>query len=147
MSRWTLQELCTSLSAAFGADNVEEIPTADDAIQVVLPDLGDLGVTIAITDRQLFVSTLLVEAEQVRDHAAFNEACMRLNPINPLSNLGLTTINQRDTYIVFGELSPDATAAQLELEIHTLADNAIDAIEALKPYLKSSSSNTSAVTA
>ena len=138
MSRWTTQELCTSLSAAFGADNVEEIPTADEAIQVVLPDLGDLGITIAVTDRQLFVSTPLVEAAQVRDRAAFNEACMRLNPINPLSNLGLTTINGRDTYIVFGELSPDATAAQLELEINTLADNALDAIEALRPYLTSS---------
>src|SRR3546814_3257218 len=30
MSRWTTQELCTSLSAAFGADNVEESPTADE---------------------------------------------------------------------------------------------------------------------
>ncbi len=135
MSRWTTQELSNSLSAAFGADNVEEIPTADGAIQITLPDLGDLGITIALTDRQLFVSTPLVQAEQVRDRAEFNEACMRLNPINPLSNLGLTTINQRDTYIVFGELAPDATAEQLELEIRTLADNAIDAIETLKPYL------------
>jgi len=135
MSRWTTQELCMSLAAAFGAANVEEIPTADGALQVVLPELGDLGVTIALTDRQLFVSTPLVEAAQVRDRAEFNEGCMRLNPINPLSNLGLTTINGRDTYIVFGELAPDSTLEQLELEIRTLADNAIDAIEVLKPYL------------
>jgi hypothetical protein len=135
MSRWTTQELCKSLAAAFGAANVEEVPTADGALQVVLPELGDLGVTIALTDRQLFVSTPLVEAAQVRDRAEFNEACMRLNPINPLSNLGLTTINSRDTYIVFGELAPDSTLEQLELEIRTLADNAIDAIEVLKPYL------------
>ena len=135
MSRWTTQDLSNSLSVAFGADNVEEIPTADGAIQVTLPDIGDLGITIALTDRQLFVSTPLVDAGQVRDRAAFDDACMRLNPINPLSNLGLTTINQRDTYIVFGELAPDATAEQLELEIRTLADNAIDAIETLKPYL------------
>ena len=135
MSRWTTQELCKSLAAAFGEDNVEEIATADGALQVVLPELGDLGVTIALTDRQLFVSTPLVEAAQVRDRAEFNEACMRLNPINPLSNLGLTTINSRDTYIVFGELSPDSSLDQLELEIRTLADNAIDAIEVLKPYL------------
>lgn len=135
MSRWTTQELTTHLAAAFGSANVEEIPTADGAVQVVLPELGDLGVTIGLTDHQLFVSTPLVEAEQVRERAAFNEACMRLNPINPLSNLGLTTINGRDTYIVFGELAPDSTLEQLELEIRTLADNAIDAIEVLKPYL------------
>lgn len=135
MSRWTTQELCKSLADVFGDANVEEIATADGALQVVLPELGDLGVTIALTDRQLFVSTPLVEAAQVRDRAEFNEACMRLNPINPLSNLGLTTINSRDTYIVFGELSPDSNLDQLELEIRTLADNAIDAIEVLKPYL------------
>ncbi len=135
MSRWTTQDLTTRLAAAFGTANVEEIPTADGAVQVVLPDLGDLSVTIGLTDHQLFVSTPLVEAEQVRERAAFNEACMRLNPINPLSNLGLTTINGRDTYIVFGELAPDSTLEQLELEIRTLADNAIDAIEVLKPYL------------
>ena len=135
MSRWTTQELCRTLEAVFGAENVEEVPTADDALQVVLPDCGDLAIMIAITDRQLFVSTPLVEAEQVRDRAAFNEACMRLNPINPLSNLGLMTINDSDTYIVFGELAPDATPEQIELEIRTLADNALDAVEALKPYL------------
>ena len=135
MSRWTTEELCTSLAATFGAANVEQVPTADGALQVVLPELGDLSVTIALTDHQLFVSTPLVEAGQVRERAAFNEACLRLNPINPLSNLGLTTINGRDTYIVFGELAPDATPAQLELEIRTLADNALDAIEVLKPYL------------
>jgi len=101
----------------------------------VLPELGDLGITIALTDHQLFVSTPLVDAAQVRDRAEFDNACMRLNPINPLSNLGLTTINERDTYIVFGELAPDSSITQLELEIRTLGDNAIDAIEVLKPYL------------
>ena len=135
MSRWTTQELSHTLEAAFGAANVEAIPTADDAVQVTLPDCGDLGITIAITDRQLFVSTPLVETEQVRDRAAFNEACLRMNPINPLSNLGLMTINERDTYIVFGELAPDSSAEQIELEVRTLADNAIDAVEILKPYL------------
>lgn len=135
MSRWTTEELCKSLAVVFGTVNVEEIPTTDGAVQVVLPDLGDLGITIALTDHQLFVSTPLVEAAQVRDRAAFDGACMRLNPINPLSNLGLTTINGRDTYIVFGELASDSSVEQLELEIRTLGDNAIDAIEVLKPYL------------
>lgn len=135
MSRWTTQELCQHLEAAFGADQVEEIATADGAIQIMLPEAGDMGITIALTDRQVFVSTPLVDAEQVRDRAAFNDACMRLNPLNPLSNLGLTTINDRDTYIAFGELAPDATGAQIELEVRTLADNALDAIETLKPYL------------
>ena len=104
---------------------------------MTLPESGDLGITIALTDREIFVSTPLVESGQVRDAAGFNEACLRLNPINPLSNLGLTTINERDVYIVFGEMAPDSSAEQIELEIRTLADNAIDAVEALKSYLVS----------
>ena len=47
MSRWTTEELCTSLATTFGAANVEQVPTADGALQVVLPELGDLSVTIA----------------------------------------------------------------------------------------------------
>lgn len=82
MSRWTTHELIARLQATFGAENVEEVPTADGAIQVTLPESGDLGITIALTDREIFVSTPLVESGQVRDVAGFNEACLRLNPIN-----------------------------------------------------------------
>ena len=135
MSRWTTQELLTRLSNSFGAEYVEEVPTADSAIQVTLPDSGDLGITIALTDREIFVSTPLVEAGQVRDAAGFNEACLRLNPINPLSNLGLASVDGQDVYVVFGELSADSTEAQIVLDIRTLGVNAIDAIESLKPFL------------
>lgn len=34
-------------------------------------------------------------------------------------------------------MAPDSSAEQIELEIRTLADNAIDAVEALKSYLVS----------
>jgi uncharacterized protein YjfI (DUF2170 family) len=102
---------------------------------VILPESGDLEVTVVAGEEQIYCSTPLVTADQVHDRAGLNEACMRLNPINPLSNLGLSTVDGQDVYVVFGELSGDSTQAQVVHEIRMLAVNAIDAIETLKPFL------------
>lgn len=135
MSHWTQEQLLQSLAEAFGAANVAALQDAERAYQVVLPESGDLEVTLVTGEDQIYCSTPLVTAESVRDRAAFNDACMRLNPINPLSNLGLSTIDGQDVYVVFGELSGDSTEAQIIYEIRMLAVNAIEAIEVLQPYL------------
>lgn len=135
MSHWTQEELLQCLSEEFGAHNVAALDDAERAYQVVLPESGDLEVTLIAGEEQIYCSTPLVTARQVGDRAAFNEACMRLNPINPLSNLGLSTVDGEDVYVVFGELSGDSTRAQVIYEIRMLAINALDAIETLQPYL------------
>ena len=135
MSHWTQEQLLQCLADTFGAGNVAVLQDAERAYQVVLPESGDLEVTLVAGEDQIYCSTPLVTAEEVRDRAAFNDACMRLNPINPLSNLGLSTIDGQDVYVVFGELSGDSTQAQIIHEIRMLAVNAIDAIETLQPYL------------
>lgn len=135
MSHWTQEQLLQCLAESFGADNVAALQDAERAYQVVLPESGDLEVTLVAGEDQIYCSTPLVTAGEVRDRAAFNDACMRLNPINPLSNLGLSTIDGEDVYVVFGELSGDSTQAQIIHEIRMLAVNAIEAIETLQPYL------------
>lgn len=135
MSHWTTEQLRERLAEAFGAANVAVLIDAERALQVVLAEAGDLEITLVVSDDQIHVSTPLVAGAQVRDRAAFNEACMRLNPINPLSNLGLATVDGNDMYVVFGELAADSTEAQIVTEIRMLGVNAIDAIETLKPYL------------
>ena len=135
MSHWTQEQLLQCLAESFGADNVAALQDSERAYQVVLPESGDLEVTLVAGEDQIYCSTPLVTAENVRDRAAFNDACMRLNPINPLSNLGLSVIDGQDVYVVFGELSGDSTQAQIIHEIRMLAVNAIDAIETLQPYL------------
>lgn len=135
MSHWTQEQLLQCLVDTFGAGNVAALQDAERAYQVVLPESGDLEVTLVAGEDQIYCSTPLVTADGVRDRAAFNDACMRLNPINPLSNLGLSTIDGQDVYVVFGELSGDSTQAQIIHEIRMLAVNALEAIEVLQPYL------------
>lgn len=135
MSHWTTLQLQQQLAEHFGAANVAVLEDAAGALQVVLADAGDLEITLVLSEDQIYASTPLVTGAQVRDRAAFNDACLRLNPINPLSNLGLATVDGEDVYVVFGELSSDSTEAQIVLEIRTLGVNAIDAIETLKPFL------------
>lgn len=135
MSHWTQEQLLQCLAEAFGAGNVAALVDAERAYQVVLPESGDLEVTLVVGEDQIYCSTPLVTADQVRDRAGFNDACMRLNPINPLSNLGLSTVDGQDVYVVFGELSGDSSQAQIIHEIRMLAVNAIDAIETLEPFL------------
>lgn len=135
MSHWTTEQLRQRLAENFGAANVAVLEDAEGALQVVLTEAGDLEITLVVSEDQIYVSTPLVTGAQVQDRAAFNDACLRLNPINPLSNLGLATVDGNDVYVVFGELSADSTEAQIVLEIRTLGVNAIDAIETLKPFL------------
>lgn len=135
MSHWTTEQLHQRLAENFGAANVAVLEDAEGALQVVLAEAGDLEITLVVSEDQIYVSTPLVTGAQVQDRAAFNDACLRLNPINPLSNLGLATVDGEDVYVVFGELSADSTEAQIVLEIRTLGVNAIDAIETLKPFL------------
>lgn len=135
MSHWTIEQLQQRLAENFGDANVAVLEDAENALQVVLTEAGDLEITLVLSEDQIYVSTPLVTGAQVQDRAAFNDACLRMNPINPLSNLGLSTVDGQDVYVVFGELSADSTEAQIVLEIRTLGVNAIDAIESLKPFL------------
>jgi uncharacterized protein len=135
MSHWTIEQLRQRLAENFGDAQVAVLEDAENALQVVLAEAGDLEITLVLSDDQIYVSTPLVTGAQVQDRAAFNDACLRMNPINPLSNLGLSTVDGQDVYVVFGELSADSTESQIVLEIRTLGVNAIDAIESLKPFL------------
>ncbi|AND67741.1 hypothetical protein ATSB10_02870 [Dyella thiooxydans] len=113
---------------------VELIDEAEPVINLTLHAYGDMQVQVAASSSQIAVSTVLVDAELVRDRSGFNDACMRINPINPLSNLGLTQIGGRDTYIVFGELSTQASMDELDEELQALALNTLDAAETLKTH-------------
>ncbi len=114
---------------------VELIEGLTPAVRVELQEFGDLDIIIAVSGEQIVVSTILVPASEVSDVAGLDAACMRLNPINPLSNLGITTdSNGVENYVVFGELSTRSGIDAIDEEIQALAANTIDAVEALRPY-------------
>lgn len=132
------RDLHDRLATRYAADDqvsVQLVDSADPAIQVTLHAYGDMQVMIAASGSQIFVSTVLVDAAQVRDRAGFDDACMRINPLNPLSNLGLTQLGGRDTYIVFGELSAASCDDDVDEELLALAANTLDAAESLKSFI------------
>lgn len=137
MTPCSTRDLYEQLARKYDGDariSVQLMDSSDPAINVTMHEYGDMQVQIAASGSQIFVSTVLCDAVQVRDRAAFNDACMRINPINPLSNLGLTEIGGRDTYIVFGELSASACVDDVDEELQALAVNTIDAAETLKSH-------------
>ncbi|MGY0557614.1 MULTISPECIES: YjfI family protein [unclassified Lysobacter] len=138
MNRLTTHEIHEYLARHFADGEqatVELVDGADPALNIVLHEYGDMELQLAASGEQIFVSTVLFEATMVGDRAGLNDACMRMNPINPLSNLGLDSVDGRDTYIVFGELSSASSQETIVEEILTLAENTITAAQALQPYL------------
>lgn len=114
----------------------ELIDGADPTIHIVVDDDGDMDVTMAVSGDQIFVSVPLVTVGDVADVPGLNDACLRMNPINPLSNLGIVRqADGDDVYIVFGELSSRSPVLNVLEEIRVLADNALDAAEAIEPFL------------
>lgn len=136
---WTTQTLFDALETHVAR---ERLPMhlrleagAEPTIAISLPEHGDLDIHLAASGQQLFVSTPLCLGSQVRDRVAFNDACLRLNPINPLSNIGLQTLDGEDVYTVFGELSTRSPIANIVEEVTTLADNTLQAAQALQTYI------------
>jgi uncharacterized protein YjfI (DUF2170 family) len=136
---WTTQTLFDALEVYVAR---ERLPLhlrleagAEPTIAISLPEHGDLDIHLATSGQQLFVSTPLCLGAQVTDRAAFNDACLRLNPLNPLSNIGLQSLDGEDVYTVFGELSTRSPIANIVEEITTLADNTLQAAQALQAYI------------
>lgn len=131
------RSLATALQARYADDesiSVRLVEGADPAINVTMHDYGDMDIQIVASEDQILVSTNLVDASQVSDTAGLNEAALLLNPINPLSNIGLVAHDGRKTYVVFGELSSLSSLDAVDEEIRILAENTIDAAQSLKSF-------------
>jgi len=137
--QWTIQALYEALKTSeFGKTGHASLRLhegAEPAIQIELHDLGDLPLQMVASGGEVNVSTLLCDASQVKDRSAFNEACLRLNTIYPLSNFGLSKIGGKDVYIVFGQLSSLAPLPNVIEEVIVLGHNTIQAANELHPYL------------
>ncbi|MBI2380614.1 MAG: YjfI family protein [Gammaproteobacteria bacterium] len=140
-TQWTTRSLYDALATSSLVQgqqaSLELIEGIDPAINLELREYGELPVQISVSGEQIFVSTPLWDESQVRDPARFNELALMLNPLNPLSNLGLTQVNGRKTYIMFGELSSTSLLSHVIEEIEMLAENTLEAAEAFGDELVS----------
>lgn len=136
---WTTRALHGELARSPLADTatIDLIDGSEPTIQMSLHDQGDLPVFVSVAGGQIMVSTTLWETSQVKDRNAFNEAALKLNPVNALSNIGIVAVEPgRDAYVMFGELSASSPIDTVVEEIQMLALNTIEAAEAFASHLK-----------
>ncbi|MGI0649553.1 YjfI family protein [Pseudomonas aeruginosa] len=125
---WNIAKLAEALSThelvSGGKAGLTVVEGADQTIQLSMNELGGLPIFIAVTGEQIIVDTILVEAGEVTDLAAFNAAVLRSRDLLPLSSIGLETLpSGEDVYSIFGALSSGSSLANVITEIETLVEN------------------------
>ncbi|AXV63852.1 MULTISPECIES: YjfI family protein [Pseudoalteromonas] len=108
-------------------------PGEQDVLQVIVDGNDELPIFVTQTEEQLLcISYLFAEDEVKADmRDELNETLLRLNVPIPLSAFAKID----DKYAIFGALSVNSSFDDITHELVTLADNAIDALEAVTIYL------------
>jgi len=112
---------------------VSSMPGEVPVIEVGFPTADRLPIYVTDADSQLLCISYLWRDADIRpkQRAKLLETLLDLNPSVPLSAFGRIG----EHYVLFGALSPDATPADMALELATLSDNGRDALATLSAYL------------
>jgi uncharacterized protein YjfI (DUF2170 family) len=104
-----------------------------DVLQVIVDGNDELPIFVTKTDEQLVCISYLFKETEVKTElvAELNEALLRLNVPVPLSAFAKID----DQYAIFGALAVSSSIDEITHELVTLADNAIDALDAVTMYL------------
>ncbi|MFF7107293.1 YjfI family protein [Pseudomonas sichuanensis] len=138
-THWTIETLHGALQGLDevrgGSIGLSLQQGAEPSLKLVMNELDGLPLYIAVAGEQILVDTLLVQASQVKDRAAFNDAVLRTRDVFPLSSIGLHTLPSGESvYTMFGALSAASSLDNIVQEIHTLAENVITAAEDFEVY-------------
>ena len=108
-------------------------PGEQDVLQVIVDGNDELPIFVTQTQEQLLCISYLFADEEVKSElrGELNETLLRLNVPIPLS--AFAKIDNK--YAIFGALSVNSSFDDIAHELVTLADNAIDALEAVTIYL------------
>lgn len=133
---WNARTLKTALESSSllreGEIKAKLIEGTDPILVVTMAECGDLDVFVSAGEQQIAASVLLWPVDEQKDRHAFNEFLLKAQKLVPLSNFGITTVEGRDYYELFGELSTTTSIEDIVIELRTLADNAIEAAEDLR---------------
>ena len=104
-----------------------------DVLQVIVDGNDELPIFVTRTDEQLVCISYLFSEQEVKPDLVneLNEALLKLNVPIPLS--AFAKIDQQ--YAIFGALAVTSSMDEISHELVTLADNAIEALEAVTMYL------------
>ncbi len=138
---WTLSSL-TELFAS-DPDGLAEVDVSvsGDALRVTLMERGGLDVLIAAAGDQVLASVLMLPADDVPDRAGFERTLLTVHKLIPLSTFGITTVDGREWYELFGSLSAHSDPAAMVHEVAVLAANAVDAAEWVQEWIARGGAN------
>lgn len=113
--------------------DVTSMPGDVPVIEVGFPGAERLPIYVTDAGSQLLCISYLWRDADIRPkhRAKLLETLLDLNPSVPLSSFGRIG----EHYVLFGALSPEATPADMALELATLSDNGRDALATLSDYL------------
>ena len=118
-----------------GRFDCQMMPGEDvEVLQVVVNDIDEFPIYISATDTQLlYITYLWREAEVLPAHRVnLLESMLDMNipiPLSSFSRIG-------EHYVLFGATRRDASLDAIVIELDTLAENAVDALEAMADFLK-----------
>ncbi|MDR2164424.1 MAG: YjfI family protein [Zoogloeaceae bacterium] len=135
----TLQKRLEGLDVLIGARlsgapvSLQPIPGTIPVAQVVIGGREELPIFITASDAQILCICYLWHDTEIVPEKRLEllETMLDLNPAIPLSSFGRV----EGRHVLFGALSRDARAEDIADDVATLSDNALDALEALSPYL------------
>lgn len=140
---WTIPALKAALDSSNllreGELTAQVIEGADPVLLVKMHEYGDLPVYISAGPLQMVLSSILWPVDEQEDQDEFNVFLLKAQKLVPLSNFGISTVEGRDYYELFGEISAKTTLQTIVIELRTLAENAIDAAGDLRESFRASS--------
>ena len=114
--------------------DLQPIPGEAEVIQVIVNGQEELPIFVTASDDQILCICYLWSEDEIKPDSKQEmlEAMLDMNIPMPLSSFGRVD----DKYAVFGAMSTRSSPEDMAVELAMLHDNAIDAIDALLPYLK-----------
>jgi uncharacterized protein YjfI (DUF2170 family) len=131
-----LQELAASLAdAEFQGSNFNclIVPGEQEVLQISVSGREEIPIYVTVTETQILCIAYLFKEAEVKPESLgeLNERCLQMNVPMPLSAYAKID----DYYALFGALSVTSLFENTMLEIITLSDNSIAALEVVEDLL------------
>ncbi len=133
-----LERVHTAINKQITVDGTRltsKIDTSDETpmLTIVREDREEFPVLVTASADQILCNAVLFDEKQIKDgkKAEVNEVMLQLNMAMPLSSFAKTGTY----YSVFGAMATESIDKNILLEIETLSDNVIDALEVMETFL------------
>lgn len=134
VDNWTVTSLYRALTDGDYFDShAISFDMMEGAMPHIVVDFKDLDAKapLLIVGEQILISLLLMPVDAVPDEAATNRRMLEIHKMLPLSTIGITYVNGRAFYELFGALSAKSALTSVVTEIAVLAENYQDVLDGL----------------